>query len=113
MLVAPMERSLSVRQPGIDAVSTMRCRSLQPFPVELKHLGSPLVPERAVDSCVAHALIGEPVSTSPEHELAREGGEESSKARPAPASTSGSVVPGATISLMTEIRLGFIGFPFM
>jgi hypothetical protein len=38
--------------------------------------------------------------------LAREGGEESSKARPAHASTSGSVVPGATISLIIEIRLG-------
>src|SRR5882672_6832598 len=43
--------------------------ALQPFPAELNRIRHSLRPETAVDSWHAHVLIGEPVSTSPEHAI--------------------------------------------
>jgi hypothetical protein len=42
---------------------------LQPFPVEVHRICAANRLEMAVDSCLAHVLIGEPVPTSPGHAL--------------------------------------------
>jgi hypothetical protein len=44
-------------------------RGLQPFPLKSNGECPRDDAEMAVASCVAHVLIGEPVSTSPEHAL--------------------------------------------
>src|SRR5207248_7278878 len=42
---------------------------LQPFPVESSRIRQSQGPKAAVDPWHAHVLIGEPVSTSPEHAI--------------------------------------------
>ena len=42
------------------------------FSVHMGSLGDPIWPENAVDSILAHVLVGEPDSTSPEHARAPE-----------------------------------------
>jgi NADH-quinone oxidoreductase subunit M len=49
------------------AIGAAKSASLQPFPIELHRICPAGRSEMAVDSCLAHVLIGEPVSTSPEH----------------------------------------------